>query len=154
MNKREQATGKRYEAAAQRLARGESESDVYRALYPKSRHWKMVALYPAASRLAAKVTARVQEIQAAAAGDAIIDIKRRKQILSDIIEARVTEDKASDDGVLQVGPDFRTRIASIAELNKMEGVYAPEKFEGDIQHLMVMREPRPAPVRRKKARRA
>jgi hypothetical protein len=43
---------------------------------------------------------------------------------------------------------LRDPIAAIAELNKMEGVYAPEKFEGDIRHSMIMKEPDPPPKRR------
>lgn len=46
--------------------------------------------------------------------------------------------------------EVRDQVPAIAELNKMEGVYAPEKFDADITHLMVMREPGPAPKRRKR----
>ena len=44
----------------------------------------------------------------------------------------------------------KDQVAAIAELNKMEGVYAPEKFEADVTHSMIMKEPDPAPVRRKR----
>ena len=39
-------------------------------------------------------------------------------------------------------------IAAIAELNKMEGVYVSEKFEPDVMHSMIMKEPDPPPKRR------
>jgi len=45
--------------------------------------------------------------------------------------------------------EIRDQVPAIAELNKMEGVYSPEKFEADITHSMIMKEPDPAPVRRK-----
>lgn len=170
---------KRYEVAAHRLAKGEKEADVYRALYPRSKNWKRANLYAAASKLAAKVMPRVQELQKLAASDTIIDITRRKQILSDIASAKPGEfmETTERGGVLikfekdspkqhavqslkshVEGKDedeatvteirLRDPIAAIAELNKMEGVYAPEKFVADITHSMIMKEPDPAPIRR------
>ena len=181
MNKKTQAAEKRYEAAAQRLAKGESAADVYRAIYPRSRRWKPQSLYQKASELAGKVSVRVQELQKLAAADTIIDITKRKQILSDIASAKPGEfmettergglltkfemDSPKQHAVQSLkshveGKDedeatvteirLRDPIAAIAELNKMEGVYAPEKFEADIKHSMIMKEPDPAPVRRKK----
>jgi len=91
MNKREQATSKRYEAAVQRLAKGESAADVYRAIYPRSKNWKPAALWSAASRLAAKVRPRVQDLQKLATAATITSIVRRKQILTDIASANPAE---------------------------------------------------------------
>ena len=190
MHKKTQAAEQRYEVAAHRLAKGDKEADVYRALYPRSKNWKRANLYAAASKLAAKVMPRVQELQKLAAADTIIDILKRKQILSDIASAKPgefmetterggvlikfekdspkqhavqslkshveshTKSKAGDaeEDTEATVTEIRLRdpIAAIAELNKMEGVYAPEKVDADITHLMVMREPKPAPVRRKK----
>ena len=91
MNKREQTTAKRYEVAAQRLAKGESAVDVYRTIYPRSRRWKPQALYQKASELAGKVSVRVQELQKLAPADTIMSIVERKQILTDIASANPAE---------------------------------------------------------------
>lgn len=181
MHKKTQAAENRYEAAAHRLAKGEKEADVYRALYPRSKNWKRANLYAAASKLAAKVMPRVQELQKLATADTITSILRRKQILSDIAEARPSDfvvttktggvkiqyeqdsprqyavqslkshvEGKDEDEATVTELRLRDPIAAIAELNKMEGVYAPEKFEADITHSMIMKEPDPAPVRRKR----
>ena len=136
MNKREQATSKRYEAAVQRLAKGESAADVYRAIYPRSKNWKPASLWSAASGLAAKVRPRVQELQKMAASDTIMSIVRRKQILTDIASANPAElleaihwravesvkvrELKGKSTVVEIR--FRDPSTAIEELNRMGGI--------------------------------
>jgi hypothetical protein len=59
----------------------------------------------------------------------IISLVERKQVLSQIAQGTLVIPKAVlVDGVIQyvdTYPDFKQRIAAIAELNKIEGSYAP-----------------------------
>lgn len=53
------------EKFAQGIASGLSQADAYRAAYPKSKKWKVDAIYSTASQLAAdpKVSQRIQELR-------------------------------------------------------------------------------------------
>ena len=75
-----------------------------------------------ASRLLTKanIVARLQELQAKAASAKIMDVVERKERLTEIARETV-EGKF---GIIRQG-----NLQAIAELNKMEGEYAPQKAE-------------------------
>lgn len=104
------------------------------------------------------IQARIKELQEAAASDKVMDLMRRKEHLSEIAGARITDFMAAKDSP-QIYVDRDTPgtaaiqsiqvreakggaapgrvtdiklhdpVRAIAELNKMEGVYPPEKHQ-------------------------
>lgn len=97
----------RHEALAQLVAKGVTQSDAYRQVYPKSRLWKDVNVTAQASRIIPKVFPRVEWIKKQSADASIMDITERKRTLSEIARARLHHfGTAGADGfVLNVGPE-------------------------------------------------
>jgi len=67
------------ERFAQRLVAGESQSDAYRAIYPHCRQWQAKSIHEAASKLAAKVAPRVEELRAPVIAEARYMLKEAMQ---------------------------------------------------------------------------
>ncbi len=119
------------EVAAQRLAKGESQTAVYLSLYPHSKPLKPSSLSSQASRFAHKLSSRVKDIQAEAKKDCVFTIKRKREILEDIAEGRL---KVKEDG----SATFRDRISAIDIDNKIEKVY--DAGAGDQPLIIILRE--------------
>ena len=104
------------------------------------------------------IQARLKELQDAAASEKVMDVIRRKEVLSEIAAARVTDFLTSGESpMVQVTRDtpgtaaiqslqvraikqgdmiksitdikLHDPVKAIAELNKMDGSYAPEKHQ-------------------------
>ena len=75
-----------------------------------------------ASELVTKrdIKARIEALQEEAKGDGILTVKERKERLTKL---------AQEDNTGQYGYARGSNIQAIAELNKMEGEYAPSKLE-------------------------
>lgn len=80
-----------------------------------------------------KIIARREELQVATATEGVLTVTQRKERLSEL---------AKEDNTGQFGLNRSPNISAIAELNKMEGSYAPEKHAilGDILIEVVYRE--------------
>lgn len=107
----------RHEKFALALFQGMSQKDAAIAAgYKPSR------AYETASRLVrnGKIAARIIELHGKASSKAILTVKQRKERLTHIAE---------EDNEAKVGYQRHPNILAIAELNKMEGEYAPAKVE-------------------------
>ena len=74
----------------------------------------------------------------------IIDVLERKEILSQIAKGEIPLQKAlvvaGQIEYIQVVPDWMDRRNAIAELNKMEGDYAPMKIESELTFTVEIKE--------------
>jgi hypothetical protein len=70
-----------------------------------------------------KIKVRLQELRAESKSKAVMTVDRRKERLSEFAEETI-------EGKFGVTRQFN--IAAIAELNKMDGSYAPTKTEGTL----------------------
>ena len=111
----------RHEKFVIALLKGKSQSDAaVEAGYKPSR------AYETASELVrnSNIVARRQELELKTTTDAVLTVTQRKELLSE----QATQPLA------QTTTTGKERVSAIAELNKMEGSYAPEKHAilGDI----------------------
>lgn len=102
----------REETFAQRLATGLTQSDAYRAAFPRATKWKSNTVRTRAWALAKRddIKERVAELVAEAAERAVMQRQERMETLTTIAR----NDKKGD----------RWRIQAIEVLNKMDGVYS------------------------------
>jgi hypothetical protein len=146
-----------HEAFAQRVAKGLNQSAAYREVYPKSRRWRDKTVHEFGSRLASKVSARIDRLQSQAADAAICSIIERKRILSEIARGNVADYvTAGKDGTwIDFGPESKNPhavqavksrttedsaaittlavhdpVAAIDLLNKMDGLYRDTNNNG------------------------
>lgn len=101
---------------AQGVASGKSQSEAYRAAYPKSQKWKPSAVWAQSSRLMAdsRVAARVDAIRAELAEKGLWT---REQSVLALVGVVNSPEKLSD------------VIAAVKELNSMHGFNAAQKVE-------------------------
>jgi hypothetical protein len=104
------------EKFAQGVASGLSQSDAYRAAYPKSVGWKADSVHQAASKLIAdtKVSPRVAELRDALASK---QLWTREQSVAVLCKVIAESDKGTD------------HIAAVKELNAMHGYNAAQKLD-------------------------
>ncbi|MCB2141463.1 hypothetical protein KQH29_00825 [bacterium] len=102
----------RHEAFAQSCL-SMSQAEAYRAHYPASRRWKPSSVQEAASKLAAKVSPRIQWLRNQAADKSI----------ADLIEAKRTATAIMRDG--EARP--LDRLAAIDRLARLEGWDKPQQ---------------------------
>ncbi len=72
----------RHEAFALALAETGNQSEAYRRAYPQSRRWTEAGLHPQASRLARKVSARVEAIRDASRSERVADLEEAKALVT------------------------------------------------------------------------
>lgn len=77
------------------------------------------------------IVARIRELQEATTSDSVATVTKRKELLTEIADEKHEEPVKAGE-----------RIRAIAELNKMEGDYAPDKHVvlGDIEITIVHRD--------------
>lgn len=106
-----------HERFAQLVASGTTQSEAFRACYPKSAKWKPSTVWEHASRLSGKVQARIQELQKAAAQETVLS---REAFVRNLKEAFLECRQQGD-------------IANMAKvgtlITKVEGWEAPNKVE-------------------------
>ena len=146
-----------HEAFARRVANGVNQSEAYRQVYPKSTRWKDKTVHEFGSRLARKVSARVEWLKSKAADDTIMDITERKRILSEIARGNAADYVVAgkDGSWVDFGPDSKNPRAvssvkarttedsaviteikvrdpegAIDLLNKMDGIYRDTNNNG------------------------
>ncbi len=110
------ATQIRDQAAAQRLAAGESQVEVYKSLHPRSAAWKPGSLSVLAHRMAVKLLPMVKEIQANGGKTVGLTFNRKREVLEDIVEGRM---KVKDDGSAAI----QQRLVAVDIDNKMTKTY-------------------------------
>lgn len=143
-----------HEAFAQHVAKGASQSESYRKIYPKSRRWKETAVHVKASELTGKVSGRIAWLKSQAADDTIMDITERKRILTEIARGNVADyveggkdgtwvsfgpeskntravrslkARTTEDGAVITELSVRDPEGAIDLLNKMDGVYVEKR---------------------------
>lgn len=115
----------RHEKFAQELAKGISQRKAYRVAFPRSEKWKDETVDSKASALAKndKVLARVEELKAAAASNAVMTATQRKEWLTELINS---EDEATPN-----------KLKAIDILNKMDGEYTEKvAINGNVNNPM------------------
>lgn len=110
------------EQFAQNIIKGMSQADAYRSAYPKQK-MSDKTIWEAASRLMTndKVVARIEELRAQIAGEAIMDAQRRLEWLTAVIcsDAETTGDK----------------LKAIDLMNKMQGEYV-QKVQAEVTNAV------------------
>ena len=91
----------RHESFALAVAKGTSEADAYRTAYPKTREWKNGAVYPAASRLNAKVLPRIEFLRGRMTERGILTVQEKLEMLS----TRTRKAYNGLAGILDIMPD-------------------------------------------------
>ena len=114
------------ERFARLLMAGRSQSDAYREVWPRSRHWKPASVHVAASKMAAKVAPRCGELLEASAETARLTIART---VNDLKEARELAMVSGDAG----GAVRMT--AALARLCGMMGKQVPQRRGGEVGDL-------------------
>lgn len=106
-----------WERFAQAVARGDKKSDAYRECYPHCKNWKDSSVWESASKLAAKVRPRIEELQKAAAQETVLSREAFVRNLKEaFLECRQQGDMAN--------------MAKVGTLiTKVEGWEAPNKVE-------------------------
>ena len=97
----------RMEIYIQAVFKGSSQHKAYLKAFPKSIHWKSAVVDVRASELNRKVLVRIQWLQSQASDVSVISVLKRKQILSKIAEASVSDFMTcgADGVVVDVGPE-------------------------------------------------
>jgi len=106
------------ESFAREVARGRLQSEAYRIAYPRSREWKPETVWSESSRMMSlhKVSARVKEMQQAAADEVVVDRNRllREMLRLALADPRGLVDK--DGGLKNLGElddDMAAAVASV-----------------------------------------
>lgn len=109
----------RREKFAQGVASGLSQAEAYRRANPRSLKWKDKTVWEYSSRLMAegKVSARVKELQAEAAKNAIMTRQEWLQRMIDVADG---------------GEDQSSRLKALVEFGRAEGFYEAEKL--NVKH--------------------
>lgn len=112
------------ERFAQEFASGKSQADSYRIAYPRSSKWQASSVYEAASKLAAKIAPRLDELRDQLAEKALWSREQSVKVLAEV--ARRAEKDAD-------------RVRAVAELNRMHGYEAATTIvhkgpNGPIEH--------------------
>lgn len=119
------------EIFAQQLAAGATQSDAYRAAYPRSLNWKNTTVANKAYIIAKDpdIAARVEELLAEAATKAVMQRQERMETLTSIARNKTKQD--------------RWRIQAIEVLNKMDGVYtASPEDAGTTSRVVIINDTR------------
>lgn len=119
----------RHEAFVLLLLEGRGQSEAFRQIYPRSRHWKASAVHEQASKLAAKVSPRLRALQEQAAHEAVLSVIQRKVLLSKIATEVGEVDpadhlEAGGDGVyINFGKESKNRgaVAGLKSRTDMSG---------------------------------
>lgn len=104
-----------------------------------SNYWKIATLAHTEAQTLLKAAKDALDLQSALTErkSQIADVLERKEILTQIARGQIPLRKAMVvDNLLEyieIIPDWMDRRAAIAELNKMEGEYAPTKTESEIR---------------------
>ena len=104
-----------HERFAQLVASGKSQSEAYREVYPRSRHWRDESVHERSSKVNAKVLPRVRELQESSASDAIAGRDELAKSLTSFV--RAGSEKPME------------WLAAIDRLARIMGYFAPEKQE-------------------------
>ena len=127
-----------HERFAQLVASGKSQSEAYREVYPRSRHWRDESVHERSSKINAKVLPRVRELQSAIAERVCIEKAEGLAILADILRAspsdidkksRCAQEMTVDPVSGKVTIRLPSKIAAFSELAKALGWYFPIKSE-------------------------
>lgn len=121
------------EIFAQQLAAGATQSDAYRAAYPRSRNWKNATVANKAYIIAKDpdIEARVAELLSEAATRAVMQRQERMEALTEIARNGAKQD--------------RWRIQAIEVLNKMDGTYsASSEDAGTTSRVVIINDTRMA----------
>jgi len=94
---------------AQEVAAGKSQADAYRIAYPRSVKWKPSSVWESASKLASKVSPRIEELRAELAAQSMWSKEQSVKVLAEIA---MRAEKDAD------------RVRAVAELNRMHGFEA------------------------------
>lgn len=113
------------EAFAQAVASGKSQSDAYRAAYPKSLRWKPEVVWSKASTMASsgKVSERITEIKAELAERGLWTREDSARALIAVVQS---PDKKSD------------VVAAVKVLNEMNGFEAPKEFKHLVEGVKLV----------------
>jgi hypothetical protein len=116
-----------------------SKADAYRKAY-KRKDMSNEAASKAASRLSkdAEIVRMIDELNAQLNKSAVLTKQERMEWLSRVVTTPIgeidnTSELCQESSIDENGMKFKmpSKIAAIAELNKMDGAYAPEKMEVD-----------------------
>jgi len=105
------------EVFCQSVANGSNYSDAYREAYPRSKKWKDKSINENSSKLYAKVSPRIKEIQAEIANKNLWTREKSVSALKKIVESEEEFAKPND------------IISAVKELNSMHGFNDPKKYE-------------------------
>lgn len=116
----------RWERFVQNLLEGMPQGRAYEAAGYKARG---NAAEVKAAQLVRKVQvmARLEHLKRQAATRAIVNAEDVLRRLADIANARLTVEKATKHGVLELPPDFGEQVRALDLLAKHLGIYAPDR---------------------------
>lgn len=126
----------RHERFAQLVVAGYSQSAAYRKVYPASKSWKPDSLHSKASELAGKVSARVKELQAEGASQAIASKTELATFLTSIIRQPVGDVDETHQLAQEVIATEKMRrvkmpdkLGAVEKLARLMGYNEPDKIE-------------------------
>ena len=136
----------RHERFAQLVASGVKQTDAHVQVWPHSAKWKPKSVHEKASKLAAKVRPRIDEILEAQAKAFTVEKGELVKFLAEVVRTPVdsvgaTSQLAQEVEVRTFGENVVTKVrmpsklGAVSELAKLLGLYEPEKVKGTIRYM-------------------